>query len=92
MASLEVVQVLVGVRGPSPALDGESVNIKPMNVPHRSKIDSRGSPLEDQYATTIPGSLDLIEPVEVPGVELGPNICIKMNLYEAMCRSGDTYW
>ncbi|KAI0271985.1 hypothetical protein BGY98DRAFT_1108804 [Russula aff. rugulosa BPL654] len=58
MASLEVAQVLAGVRGPSPALDGESVDIEPMNVPHRSKIDSRG--------------LDLIEPVEVPGVELAP--------------------
>ena len=72
MASLEVAQVLAGVRGPSPALDGESVDIEPMNVPHRSKIDSRGSPLEEQYAPTIPGSLDLIEPVEVPGVELAP--------------------
>ena len=72
MASLEVAQVLAGVRGPSPALDGESVDIEPMNVPHRSKIDSLGSPLEEQYAPTIPGSLDLIEPEEVPGIELPP--------------------
>lgn len=72
MASLEVAQVLAGVRGPSPALDGESVDIEPMNVPHRSKIDSLGSPLEEQYASTIPESLDLIEPEEVPGVELAP--------------------
>jgi hypothetical protein len=72
MASLEVAQVLAGVRGPSPALDGESVDIEPMNVPHRSKIDSLGSPIEEQYAPTIPGSLDLIEPEEVPGVELAP--------------------
>jgi hypothetical protein len=72
MASLEVAQVLAGVRGPSPLLDGESVDIEPMNVPHRSKIDSLGSPLEEQYAPTIPESLDLMEPEEVPGVELAP--------------------
>ena len=82
MASLEVAQVLAGVRGPSPGLDGESVDIEPMNVPHRSKIDSLGSPLEEQYAPTIPGSLDypptipgsldLIEPQEVPGIETPP--------------------
>ena len=72
MASLEVAQVLAAVRGPSPTLDGESVDIEPMNVPHRSKIDSLGSPLEEQYAPTIPGSLDLMEPEEVPGVELAP--------------------
>lgn len=72
MASLEVAQVLAGVRGPSPLLDAESVDIEPMNVPHRSKIDSLGSPLEEQYAPTIPGSLDLMEPEEVPGVELAP--------------------
>ena len=75
MASLEVAQVLAGVRGPSPALDGESVDIEPMNVPHRSKIDSLGSPLEEQYAPTMPGSLDLMEPEEVPvivPVELPP--------------------
>ena len=72
MASLEVAQVLAGVRGPSPLLDGESVDIEPMNVPHRSKIDSLGSPLEEQYASTIPESLDLMEPEEVPGVDAAP--------------------
>jgi hypothetical protein len=59
LASLEVAQVLAGVRGPSPPFDGESVDIEPMNVPHRSKIDSLGSPLEELYAPTIPGSVDL---------------------------------
>jgi hypothetical protein len=62
LASLEVAQVLAGVRGPSPPFDGESVdNIEPMNVPHRSKIDSLGSPLEELelYAPTIPESVDL---------------------------------
>jgi hypothetical protein len=48
MASLEVAQVLAGVRGPSPLLGGESVEIEPMNIPHRSKIDSLGSPFEGQ--------------------------------------------
>ena len=62
LASLEVAQVLAGVRGPSPLFDGESVDIEPMNVPHRSKIDSLGSPMEDMYAPTIPGSVDLPEP------------------------------
>ena len=59
---------------PLPILGGESVDIEPMNVPHRSKIDSLpvGSSLEEQYATTIPGSLDLMEPEEVPGVEPAP--------------------
>jgi hypothetical protein len=67
LASLEVAQVLAGVRGPSPPLDGESVDIEPMNVPHRSKIDNLGSPLEEQYPPTIPSSfnLDLMEPEEV---------------------------
>jgi hypothetical protein len=91
MASLKVIQVLVGVCGPSPALDGETVDIEPMNILHCSKIDSWGSPLKEQYATMIPGSLDLIEPVEVPEVELGLNICIKMNPYEAMYRFEDIY-
>jgi len=59
LASLEVAQVLAGVRGPSPPFDGESVDIEPMNVPHRSKIDSLGSPLEELYAPTIPESVDL---------------------------------
>jgi hypothetical protein len=40
MASLEVVQVLAGIRGPSPALDGESIDIEPMNIPQHFKIDS----------------------------------------------------
>jgi hypothetical protein len=65
LASLEVAQVLAGVRGPSPHFDGESVDIEPMNVPHRSKIDSLGTPLEEFYAPTIPGSVDLTEPEEV---------------------------
>jgi len=72
LASLEVAQVLAGVRGPSPPLDGESVDIEPMNVPHRSKMDSLGSPIDEQYAPTIPGSsinLDLMEPAE----EVVPN-------------------
>ena len=62
LASLEVAQVLAGVRGPSPHFDGESVDIEPMNVPHRSKIDSLGTPMEELYAPTIPGSMDLTEP------------------------------
>jgi hypothetical protein len=40
MASLEVMQVLTGVRGPFSALDGESIDIESMNVPYCSKIDS----------------------------------------------------
>jgi hypothetical protein len=62
LASLEVAQVLAAVRGPSPSYDGESVDIEPMNVPHRSKIDSLGSPMEELYAPTIPGSVDTTEP------------------------------
>ena len=33
IAILEVAQVLAGVRGPSPLLDEESINIESMNVP-----------------------------------------------------------
>jgi len=74
MASLGVTEVLASVRGLSPLFGGESVDIEPMNVPHRSKIDSLpvGSSLEEQYATTISGSPDLMEPEEVPGVEPAP--------------------
>jgi len=43
MASLEITQVLASVRGPSHLLDVESVDVEPMNVPRRSKIDSLGS-------------------------------------------------
>ena len=43
IASLEVAQVLAGVCGLTPLLDGESVDIELMNVPHHSKIDSLGS-------------------------------------------------
>ena len=68
LASLEVAQVLAAVRGPSPPFDGESVDIEPMNVPHRSKIDSLGSPLEEMYAPTIPGSV-MTEPEPEPEPE-----------------------
>jgi len=61
----EVAQVLAGIRGPSPPFDGESVDIEPMNVPHRSRMDSTGTALDEIYAPTIPGSVDLAEPEEV---------------------------
>jgi len=61
-----VAQVLAGNRGPSPPFDGESVDIEPMNVPHRSRMDSTGTALDEIYAPTIPGSVDLPEPEEVP--------------------------
>jgi hypothetical protein len=60
-----VAQVLAGIRGPSPPFDGESVDIEPMNVPHRSRMDSTGTVLDEIYASTIPGSVDLAEPEEV---------------------------
>jgi hypothetical protein len=63
--------VLSGVRGPSSLLDGESVDIEPMNVPHRSKIYNLRSPLEEQYAPTIPECLELMEPEEVRGSRIG---------------------
>ena len=69
VASQEVAEVLAAIRGssPGPPFDGESVDIEPMNVPHRSMLDSRGSPIEEIYAPTIPGSMDLTvtEPEEV---------------------------
>ncbi|KAN0128116.1 hypothetical protein V8E53_014097 [Lactarius tabidus] len=65
MASLEVAQVLAGVvRGPpSPMFDGgdsSEADIEPMQVPHRSKMNHRGTtPLVDDtytYEPTIPES------------------------------------
>jgi hypothetical protein len=70
VASQEVAQVLAGVRGPSPLFDGESVDIEPMNIPHRSKIDSRGSPIDEIFVPTIPGSVDIVVPEEIQQVEL----------------------
>ena len=60
-----MAQVLAAIRGPSPPFDGESVDIEPMNVPHRSRMDSTGAALDEIYAPTIPGSVDLAEPEEV---------------------------
>jgi len=60
-----VAQVLAGIRGPSPPFDGESVDIEPMTVPHRSRMDSTAMALDEIYATTIPGSVDLAEPEDV---------------------------
>ena len=61
-----MAQVLAGIRGPSPPFDGESVDIEPMNVPHRSRMDSTRTVLDEIYAPTIPGSVDLPELEEVP--------------------------
>jgi len=69
VASQEVAQVLAGIRGPSPPFDGESVDIEPMNVLHRSRMDSAGTALDEIYAPTIPGSVDLAEPEEVQVLE-----------------------
>ena len=69
VASQEVAQVLAGIRGPSPPFDGESVDIEPMNVPHRSRMDSTGTVLDEIYAPTIPGSVDLAEPEGVQVAE-----------------------
>jgi len=66
VASQEVAQVLAGIRGPSPPFDGKSFDIEPINVPHRSRMDSTGTALDEIYAPTIPGSVDLPEPEEVP--------------------------
>ena len=57
IASLEVAQVLAGVRRQSPPFDGDSeADIEPMNVLHRSKMDSHGTTpiLDDINAPTIP--------------------------------------
>ena len=69
VASQEVAQVLAGVRGPSPTFDGESVDIEPMNVPHRSRIDSSGSAMDEIYVPTIPSSLDVAEAGEIQEAE-----------------------
>ena len=64
IASLEVAQALAGVRGHSPPFHGDSeADIEPMNVPHRSKMDSHfASPmLDDIYEPTIPDSEGQIE-------------------------------
>ncbi|KAI9507647.1 hypothetical protein F5148DRAFT_1306912 [Russula earlei] len=81
VASQEVAQVLAAVRGPSP-FDGESVDIEPMNIPHRSKIDNHGSPLEDTYAPTIPSSIDLVEPKESLGPEPPPRSQRRMGYFD----------
>ena len=67
IASLEVAQVLAGVRGHSPPFDGYSeADIEPMNVPHRSKMDNHfASPmLDDIYEPTIPESEGQVEEPE----------------------------
>ena len=40
-----------------------------MNVPHRSRMDSTGTVLDEIYAPTIPGSVDLAAPEEVQDPE-----------------------
>jgi len=69
VASQEVAQVLAGIRGPSTPFDGESVDIEPMNVSHHSRMDSTGTALDEIYAPTIPGSVDLAEPEGVQDPE-----------------------
>ncbi len=67
VASQEVAQVLAGVRGHSPPFDGDSseADIEPMKVPHRSKMNNRGTtPLDDSYEPTIPESEEQAEPEE----------------------------
>ena len=68
VASQEVAQVLAGVvRGPSPPFDGDSeADIEPMQVPHRSKMNHRGTTpmVEDSYEATIPESEGQAEPEE----------------------------
>jgi hypothetical protein len=61
VARAEVAQVLAAIRAPSSQFDGDSVDIEPMNVPHRSKIDHSGSHLDEIYAPTIPSILDSAE-------------------------------
>ena len=36
-----------GVCGPSPTFDGDSVETEPMDVPHRSRMDSTGMALDE---------------------------------------------
>jgi len=69
-ARAEVAQVLAAIRAPSSQFDGDSVDIEPMNVPHRSKIDGSGSHFDEIYAPTIPSILDSAEPEEVQEGEL----------------------
>jgi hypothetical protein len=71
VASQEVAKVMAGVRDPSP-FDVESVDIEPMNVPHRSKIDGSGTPLDEIYAPTIPGSMDVSVQDEEPEPQRPP--------------------
>jgi hypothetical protein len=63
-ASAEVAQVLAAICAPSSQFE-DSVDIEPMNVPHRSSIDGSGSHLYEIYAPTIPSILDSAEPEEV---------------------------
>ena len=58
----EVPLILTGICGPSPPFDGESVDNEPMDVPHRSRMDSTGTALDKIYAPMIPGSVNLAEP------------------------------
>jgi hypothetical protein len=69
VASQEVAQVLARVRGPSPPFDGGCVDIEPLNVPHRSRIDGSGSPLNELYSPTIPSTIDVTESDEVQELE-----------------------
>ncbi|KAI0249408.1 hypothetical protein BJV78DRAFT_1228260 [Lactifluus subvellereus] len=76
VASQEVAQVLAAIRGPSPLgpfdmFDGGSeADIEPMNVPHRSMINSHGGSLiEEIYAHTIPESEGTAEPEPQPQPE-----------------------
>ena len=77
VASQEVAQVLAGVvRGPSPPFDGDSeADIEPMRVPHRSKMNNRGTTpmVDDSYEPTIPeseGQPELEEEEEQPEEEI----------------------
>lgn len=81
IASQEVAQVLAAIRGPSPAgpFDGDS-DIEPMNVPHRSMINSHGAELEETYAQTYAlAFMEMEGPVEPepqpdPEPELEPEV------------------
>jgi hypothetical protein len=65
VASQEVAKVMVGVHDPSP-FDVKSVDIELINVPHCSKINGSGTPLDEIYAPTIPGSMDVSVQDEKP--------------------------
>jgi hypothetical protein len=43
VASQQVAQDLAGIRDPSSPFDGDSVDIEPINIPHRSRMDSTGT-------------------------------------------------